>query len=311
MTEDKLWQTFPFLRALQPGFGECVEAAFLGTYSVDLVVVVAAMLALTGIDNDRGSGSKVDFANSFERLRGKFRVVCQRGRILAPARNLVVLKLLDHFVREIDADEQKAAWHPKTALVRCRGENGAVSWRLWLGSRNLTKSTAWELGLLLVSSESDGQMVQGVGTVGELLAQYSGLDGWEPGRLRKELDRQRWLVPRGLSVEEIGLWRVGEKRPFLQDPGDLRRLVIISPYLDGSVVGELGTWGGPGTQRILVSTLPELKKLSLQAKRPLESFDGGLRFLPSPLEEEPDPDSNSSQAESEDEEPETEASMRS
>src|SRR5690242_416214 len=105
MIDDKHWPSFPFLQTLRPEPGEVVDAAVLTTYSADLVVVAASLLALAGLDDDRGSGSKVDFANAFERLNGRFRVLCQRGRILAPFRNLLILNLMDRFVREIGTNE--------------------------------------------------------------------------------------------------------------------------------------------------------------------------------------------------------------
>ena len=71
MTESRHWRSFPFLQALRPEPGEVVDAAVLATYSADLVVVAASLLALAGLDDDRGSGSKVDFANAFERLNGR------------------------------------------------------------------------------------------------------------------------------------------------------------------------------------------------------------------------------------------------
>jgi len=82
MIKVKHWRSFPFLQALRPEPGEVVDSAVLTTYSADLVVVAASLLALAGLDDDRGSGSKVDFANAFDRLNGQFRVLCQRGRVL-------------------------------------------------------------------------------------------------------------------------------------------------------------------------------------------------------------------------------------
>jgi hypothetical protein len=257
----------------------------LATYSADLVVVTAALLALAGLDDDRGSGSKVDLANSFERLRGKFRVLCQRGRILAPTRTALVLNLMDRFVCEVGADERELSWHPKIALVRYRSESG-VTWGLWVGSRNLTRSMAWELGALMVA-DPNGQSISGVAELGEALAQQADLDGWDPSRIQSELERVRWRCPRGLRVEDIRLWNTGQGRAFPDPPPGVRKLVVVGPYLDGSIIGKLGKWGENGaTKRVLVSTLPELKKLASQAGAPLTGFSGGLRYLETPDEEQ-------------------------
>lgn len=288
MAEDKNWRTVPFLRVLRPEPGETVEGAVLATYSADLVVVAAALLSLAGLDDDRGSGSKVDFANAFERLKGKFRVLCQRGRLLALPRSTLILNLMDRFVREVAADEREMAWHPKIALVRYRAEDGTISWRVWAGSRNLSKSMAWELGIVAVSTESGGQTIPDIGNMGETLAARAGLESLDPQRVRRELEGLQWRFPRGIRLEEFRLWDAGEKREFPAMPAGIKRLIVMAPYLDGSIVAKLGAWGKDGTERILVSTLPELKKLSMQAHKPLAGFSNGLRYLNVPDEEEDD-----------------------
>ena len=289
MAEDKNWRTVPFLRVLRPEPGEAVDGAVLATYSADLVVVAAALLSLAGLDDDRGSGSKVDFANAFERLKGKFRVLCQRGRLLTPLRSTLVLNLMDRFVREVPADERDMAWHPKIALIRYRAEDGTITWRVWAGSRNLTRSMAWELGVVAVSTESGGQAIPGIGNMGELLVTRADLESFDPQRVRRELDGLQWRLPRGMRIEDLRLWNTGEARELPVAPAGIKRLIVMAPYLDGSVVAKLGAWGNKqGTERILVSTLPELKKLSMQAHEPLVGFPNGLRYLNVPDEEEDD-----------------------
>jgi len=59
----------------------------------------------------------------------------------------------------------------------------------------------------------------------------------------------------------------------------------VSPVLDGTIVGTLGKWGNSQTSRILVSTRPELAKLSVQANKSLTDFQE-LRFLDSPVPDE-------------------------
>jgi len=285
MTESKHWRSFPFLQALRPEPGEVVDGAILATYSADLVVVAASLLALAGLDDDRGSGSKVDFANAFERLNGRFRILCQRGRILAPFRSLLILNLMDRFVREVGTDEN-TSWHPKIALVRYTREDGPPSWRVWLGSRNLTRSVAWEIGLLLVSADSGGQVVEGLGNLAQTLARRANLDRFEEGSIGREFSRLRWVTPRGTRTEDVRFWDAGEERELPGQPPRLKRLVVVSPFLDGSIIGRLGKWGDQSTERILVSTLPELQKLEVQVQRPLAGFSNNLRYLDSPIEDE-------------------------
>jgi hypothetical protein len=174
--------------------------------------------------------------------------------------------------------------------MKYRRDDGSTSWRFWLGSRNLTRSIAWEAGLAIASDASAGQHIEGIAAAGELLAQHAHLDGWEPSRTRRELERLRWCVPQGIELVELRLWDIGEDRPLPKEPDGVQRVIVVSPYLNGSVIRQLGSWGGTGAKRTLVSTLPELRKLSLQAKEPLAKFKGELAYFESPVEEEPERD---------------------
>src|SRR6266446_7080598 len=73
------WSNVSYLDALRPDPGWRTEHAFLTSYSADLVALVAAVLALAGVADDRGSGSKVDFANAVDQLADRVRLVAQAG----------------------------------------------------------------------------------------------------------------------------------------------------------------------------------------------------------------------------------------
>src|SRR3546814_3667308 len=81
-----------------------------------------------------------------ERLKGKVRIVIQRGRLAKMRRTPRIAAVLDQFVREVDFDEAMHSWHPKVALVRLRSDEGETRWRLWLGSRNLTECVNRDIG---------------------------------------------------------------------------------------------------------------------------------------------------------------------
>jgi hypothetical protein len=139
----------PYLDAIRPDCGWHTEFAVLATYSADLGVLTAALLALAAVDDDRGSGSKVDFANAMNQLAGRVRLVVQAGRLVSAARTPRILTILDRYVREMGQDEAAGSWHPKIALCKHTGVEGVAQWRLWIGSRNLTRDLSWDVGLLL------------------------------------------------------------------------------------------------------------------------------------------------------------------
>ena len=295
----KRWVGVPYLDALRPGYGWEVEFALISTYSLDMRALVAAMLALGAVDDDRGSGTKVDFANAIEALNNKFRVVCQKGRIIAPRKPQKILALMDQFVREAGFDESKRSWHPKVALVKTVSKDDAsVQWRLWIGSRNLTCDTSWDVGLILVGLAGEGETIPGIVNLGFELARRAELKGVESEDVRTELEKVGWIVPEGCSVEDLQFYADPSHRSLPNEPEDLTRLLVISPFVDGGILKKLGSWGTARTHRTLLTTQIEICKLAHQTGKPLDQFDD-LLVLESPElgdEEDTNP--------SEDEEPE-------
>ena len=268
------WSNLPFLDALRPDPDWQAEWCVLATYSVDLVAVVAAMMAMAGVDDDRGSGSKVDFANAFEHMRNRMRVLAQRGRLAVPHKSPRILAILDQFVREVREDERDASWHPKLALAKLTSnETGAVEWRFWIGSRNLTRDISWDTGLSLVGrAGGEGETIDGIDDLSHELCARADLPGVSAAKARRELRNVAWQVPSGCSASEIALHIAGAERDLPDAPDGLRRLLVVSPFLDGNVVSRLGSWGGEGTERLLLSTATEVRKLATQKSKPLTGF---------------------------------------
>lgn len=271
---NKDWGSVPYLDALRPDYGWHVEYAVLSSYSADLYALVAAMLALGGVDDDRGSGSKVDFANGLERLSNRLRLVVQSGRLVAPRKAPKILALLDQYIREVPFDEKDHSWHPKIALVKTRSnETAEVEWRLWIGSRNLTRDMSWDVGLALAGKQGgEGVAIEGVPELGASLARRADLSGFSAKDVQAELHGILWRCPDGCDLHQIRLHDDPESRSLPSPPTELKRLLVISPFLDGKIVGMLSKWGPEGVSRVLLSTKPELLKLAHQKARPLDGF---------------------------------------
>jgi hypothetical protein len=286
------WPSQAYLDALRPAPGGAVTGAILASYSADLVSIVAALLALAGRDNDEGSGGKANLAEAVELLRGKVRILIQRGRLARPKRIPGLAGILDQFVREIDFDEDEQSWHPKIALVRFSNGAPGDQWRLWLGSRNLTAAMNREFGLLLTSSDdprSDAAPVAGMGEMAARLAEHVQLDAFRPSKLKTALDRVRWIQPDKLRVERITLTKGKEKSAAFPKIEDADEVMAVSPFLDGTIVKAIGSWGSPKTPRTLLTTRTELAKLAVQVSKPLAGFGDRIFVLESPPREEVEP----------------------
>lgn len=261
MSAGKHWPALSFLEHLRPGPGEQVELALLASYSADLGTLGAVLLALAGKDSDGGSGSPSDFVEAVDRLRGKVRVVIQRGRLAQRQRTPRMAVVLDQFVREAPFDEAQHSWHAKAALVRLRREDGSESWRLWLGSRNLTECANRDLGLLLVS-DAKGKPIPGIEDLALALASQARLKGVAAHKLAATVATLTWRAPPGvISVERL-LWSNGRGTQRLPElPANPDKIVVVSPFLDRNFLAALAPPRVEARRRVLLSTLHEMQRI--------------------------------------------------
>ncbi len=163
----------------------------------------------------------------------------------------------------------------RPALVRYACDRGTM-WRLWLGSRNLTRSTDLDVGLLLESTtgrRKGGRRVAGIGTVGRLLAGRSGLPDLDADAIVVELEAARWLSPDGVEVTRIDVADEGTGMRQAPAQGPLDAITVVSPFLDATFLRRAGAWGDEGTRRTLVSTRQALTAAAQARSSPLHRFD--------------------------------------
>lgn len=272
------WSTFSFTEALSPPEGWRTDCAILSTYSADLVVIVMALLALTGCDLDDRKGSRVELVKAIEALRGRVRILAQTGRVPIPRPPRPILKLLDKFLRTIDTDENVSSWHPKIALVRFHNLEDITErqWRVWLGSRNLTRALNWEAGMTLMSrSDGKGQRIDGLVTMAETLALRADLP-MLPRSVGEELSKLTWECPSGCEVKLINLLGPNLCKGLPKLPSDIERMFVVSPFLDASTIRAASRWGNAKTRRTLVSTAMELQRLWQEDRNVFASFEHTL-----------------------------------
>lgn len=275
-----------FLDALRPDPGWNVDVAILATYSADCASIVAAMLALAGRDDDRGSGSKVDFAEAFNDLRGRLHVLVQSGRLAVPRKRLPVLRLLDRIVIPVVADEREHSWHPKLALLRfVNPDEKRPQWRLWVSSRNLTRDTSLDMGFLIVGArDGTGVRIKGAEEVGRKLLTRVGHDPGDVATWCAELRKVAWIAPDGVTPIEISLPGPTDARGFPDIPEQAREIVIVSPFLDAAAVTYFGNAGCPEAKRTLVSSATELMRLAALPQAALQGYSRLSQFDAPPPE---------------------------
>jgi hypothetical protein len=230
------WPLISYSEMPRPAPEWRVDHAVLATYSADLVAAVTALLALSGADLDPcRTGSRTEVVRAIEALRGRVRVAGQKGRIILPERVQPILALLDQFVTEVELDESIRSWHPKAALLRFvhGAKTKEYQWRLWIGSRNLTRSLNWEAGLMIESrADWKGDRVEGVGELGADPITRANLPGLSAQQAGDKLNRLTWDCPLGVMPQSVQLLGGGSSSEFPRQPEHIAQAILISPFLD-------------------------------------------------------------------------------
>lgn len=289
------WPALSFLEGLRPGADESVELALLASYSADLGSIGATLLALVGKDTDAGRGSPAEFADTVERLRGKVRIIVQRGRVAKMRRTPRIASVLDQFVREVEFDEATHSWHAKAALVRTRRTDGEVGWRLWIGSRNLTECSNLDIGLLLVSSAKGGSAIPGADVLARALADRAALKGLRSASFAAAVAKVAWRPPAGVRVNRIR-WSPGTGNQHVPvPPSGTDEIVVVSPFTDSNFLSRQKPKQEKPARRVLLTTMREIERVgpSVAAFDDLLALDAPDYPVGDP---EPDPQTAASSA---------------
>lgn len=279
MSDRHAWHGQPYLDELRPGRLETVELALFATYSVDLSAVGAALLALIGRNDDKGSGTAVDFAEAIDTLRDRVRIIIQRGRIARPVALPRIAGILDQFIVEQPYDERERSWHPKIALVAYNCAKGETRWKLWIGSRNLTRSQDLDAGVLLDGSEKRAKgrvRLLGVGALGSTLARCASRE--DADDISEQLEAIWWEAPDGFRLRGL-LSGLDQGVPLQAEPpsGVFDGITIISPFLSPDFLKKAGNWGTAGS-RTLISSMPALADVASRSRSSLTGFSKILAY---------------------------------
>jgi hypothetical protein len=283
------------LEGLAPDVGWVTDVAIVSTYSLDLVAAAALVTALAGEGEDHEAMKKSALARACERMRDRFRIVCQGGRVAVPRAGHKALVLADRWVRTVNHDGNSRSWHAKLAFVRY-SKGAEVAWRLWLGSRNLTRDTSWDSAVIAVGKKdgSQGPETPGVARAAAAIAERAELTNWPAARIREELSSIRWAWPKDvLSVESFVLWPDGDPAPgFPEAPASVKTIVAVGPFIDASTCSRVATWGGEAPLRSLLSVQPTLARLAATKTAKLAVFGDLYAMESAPPADAPEPEAS-------------------
>ena len=257
------------LDVLRPPRGYTTDVALLGTYSADLVAVVACLLALAGEGDDDRRMPPTAVATALTRMADRVRVVAQAGRVQVPQKGRRTLVLADRWIREVHVDGNRQSWHPKVALARQTAEGQPPRWVLWVGSRNLTRDVSWDLGMTVVGTEDGAASppLPGLADVAAALARHAELAGWSEAELLPRLRRVSWaLGSDAVRLKRLLLHGAAGPRQLPPAPAQADHLLAISPFLRVTGLRLFRSWGSGDATRRLASTPGALVGLGATAQ---------------------------------------------
>jgi hypothetical protein len=228
------------LELLRPPPGAVLDRAVGTTFSLNLdaLLIAPAAFALfeTGVDQV-GDLEPLGLLDALRRNADRITVFCQAGQIAPPPAHRRLLAYLEETVVPVAAP-RGGVFHPKVWVLRFRGDDGTVSYRLLVLSRNLTYDRSWDSALRLesVGPDGDGQRLPALRDFVDVLPELAtspvakGLAN-ELRELGDELATVTWELPPGFDAATflpIGLGDSPVDVPLPQHP---ERLLVISPFL--------------------------------------------------------------------------------
>jgi len=278
-----------YLEELRPLIGYQLDRAIGTTFSLDLLSLLMAPLAMTLFEAENKEDILKDPIAVLEALRrsaDKLAIFCQQGRISIPRQDTRLYSYLENIVHDVQP-EGNGVFHPKVWLLRFTAENRTTFYRFLCLTRNLTFDNSWDTVLTLEGYLAEdrvkgfsrnrplsdfikslpGLVVNGVSTT---VQEHIDL-------MSEEVKRVRFEAPPDFNedIQFIPLGIQGYSRRNLE-LGEYNRLLVISPFLTENLLKELFE---TGSNNILITRGESLDKLnndtikSLQVKTDIFILD--------------------------------------
>jgi len=270
------------LELAQPPEGYRTTGGLVTTYSADLIACLAVLVALDGNGSDQLKYNKIEALRALERLRNRVRIVVQQNRVewhnQGDAR---ILGLFDSVLRSVPFDGRKKSFHPKVLLARQESKDNPDRYIFYVGSRNLTSSTAWDLGIGLVGYARGTQTpgTRRLANIPTFVAKICTLIG-EPDFDRKlgRLGDISWELPQDVDRLEF-FFHAGTPRGIHQTelsalPGR-GKVLLVSPFLTPSMVEHAAKHFAKAESVRLVSVTRFLDKIAASKARKYFRGAGG------------------------------------
>lgn len=259
------------LDSLQPPADYRLDWAVGTTYTLDLTALLTAPVAFAFSDwqdsDGRPTAEPLALLKAVREYADRICIFCQAGKIHVPSAYQPLLANLEGSIVEASAP-RGGRFHPKVWFLRfvSSEESMSVKYRVLCLSRNMTFDRSWDTVLCLEGTLQDRTNAfsrnQSLGQFVAALPEMSNRKlavVWKKRlhQLAIEIRRVEFEVPD--PFEELQFWPIGlsasEPWPF---PSRIQRLLVVSPFVDDRLVGDLAAWKAPMS---LVSRPESLSRL--------------------------------------------------
>jgi hypothetical protein len=274
------------LECLRPPEGFRFDRAIGTAFSLDLLALLTAPLALTFFDWEEDDGEvtadPLALLEAVRRNSDRILLFCEAGQIKVPPPTQRLVAYLEASVVEVKAPKG-GAFHPKFWMLRYVSAEGNVRFRLVCLSRNLTFDRSWDVVLVLDGEMMDRQRAYSKNSpLAQLVEALPGLAIRPLQRAAaascKELADQallvKWTLPDG--VDDLAFWPLGLQKsprwPFAETRQN-QPLLVMAPFLSAELLARLS---GTSGRDVLISrpdTLAELPKEAIEGYDRVYAFD--------------------------------------
>ncbi len=267
---------------LMPPPGYKLEHAIGTTYSLDLETLTAVSITL-GLVTDTDSeliNNPISLLSALQKVSDKIVVFCESGQTKLPQKANPFCLMLEKMVVPVSMPFDRIinrypAFHPKTWLLEFSNTDGKKKYRVVIMSRNMTFDHSWDVAYFMDGepAEEDAGIQPLIDFLRFLRKQLNKkfshhlqqdnilaymINAVSTVRFSPDAAFSEFMIlPLGIGANGYDM----SSDPLLTD--NFHELVIMSPFLTGSVIGELndGKKSLTGTKRTLITRRTELPKI--------------------------------------------------
>lgn len=242
------------IESLRPPADYQMDTAIGTTYSLDLIAMMVAPVGFTFFDVDPNDPAflqkdPLEILEAIRRHASQIVLFCEAGRIAVPKHHRPLLTYLEDRIVQAKALTEGHSFHPKVWIIRYVNAGGNVWYRLLCLSRNLTFDRSWDT-VLTLDGPLRNDREKGFGENAALREFVAALPGMaipnvssgirdQIGQIEGEIGRVQWDLE-GTPFESLTFWPLGhDGRRTWPFKGRIQRLLIVSPFVSGSVLSKL------------------------------------------------------------------------